>query len=90
MYMEWAKDGLTEELFILQARPETVHSQIQFETLESYRLKEKGRILVQGRGVGEKIPHGPARVIKSARNLREVQTGDIRSPIRPTRTGNRR
>jgi pyruvate, water dikinase len=77
MDMEWAKDGLTGELFIVQARPETVHSQKQLDTLEAYRLKEKGRILVQGRGVGEKIAHGPARVIKSARNLREVQTGDI-------------
>jgi pyruvate,water dikinase len=77
MDMEWAKDGLTGELFIVQARPETVHSQKQLDTLESYRLKGKGKILVQGRGVGEKIAHGPARIVKSARNLREVQSGDI-------------
>ena len=77
MDMEWAKDGYTGELFILQARPETVQSQKSLEMVEVYQLKEKGPALVRGRSVGEKIAHGPVRVVKSAHNLNEVQKGDI-------------
>jgi pyruvate,water dikinase len=77
MDMEWAKDGHTGELFILQARPETVQSQKSLDKMEVYQLKEKGRALVRGRSVGEKIAHGTVRVVKSAHNLHEVQTGDI-------------
>ena len=77
MDMEWAKDGRTGELFIVQARPETVHSQKSLDTMEVYRLKEKGPVLAQGRSVGEKIAQGPVRVVKSARNLNEVQEGDV-------------
>ena len=77
MDMEWAKDGRTGELFIVQARPETVHSQKSLDFMEVYRLKEKGLVLVQGRSVGEKVACGPVRVVKSARNLSEVQDGDV-------------
>jgi pyruvate,water dikinase len=77
MDMEWAKDGRTGELFIVQARPETVHSQKRFDTLEVYRLKEKGPVLTQGRSVGEKIAQGPVRVVRSAQHLSEVQAGDV-------------
>jgi pyruvate, water dikinase len=77
MDMEWAKDGRTGELFIVQARPETVHSQKSLDTMEVYRLKEKGPLLAQGRSVGEKIAQGPVRVVRSARNLSEVQDGDV-------------
>jgi pyruvate,water dikinase len=77
MDMEWAKDGRTGELFIVQARPETVHSQKSLDTMEVYRLKEKGLVLAQGRSVGEKIAQGPVRVVRSARNLNEVQEGDV-------------
>ena len=77
MDIEWAKDGETGELFILQARPETVQSQKSLEMVEVYHLKEKGPVLVRGRGVGEKIAHGPVRVVKSAHNLSEVQKGDV-------------
>lgn len=77
MDMEWAKDGRTGELFIVQARPETVQSQKQFDTLETYRLKEKGPVLLRGRAVGEKIAHGPVRIVASAKNLNQVQNGDI-------------
>ncbi len=77
MDMEWAKDGRTGEIFIVQARPETVQSQKQFDTLEIYRLLEKGRPLVQGRSVGEKIAHGPVRIVSSAKNLHQVQNGDV-------------
>jgi pyruvate, water dikinase len=77
MDMEWAKDGRTGELFILQARPETVQSQKQFDTLEAYRLKEQGRVLAQGRSIGEKIAQGPVRIVRSVKNLQEVRQGDI-------------
>lgn len=77
MDMEWAKDGKTGELFIVQARPETVQSQRDFSHLEVYRLKEKGKVLVQGRSVGERIASGPVRVVRSAANLSLVKAGDI-------------
>ena len=77
MDMEWAKDGRTGELFILQARPETVQSQKSLDMVEVYHLKEKGLALVHGRSVGEKIAQGPVRVVKSAHNLHEVRQGDI-------------
>ena len=77
MDMEWAKDGHTGELFILQARPETVQSQKSLDRVEVYHLKEKGPALVRGRSVGEKIAHGPVRVVKSAHNLNQVQKGDV-------------
>lgn len=77
MDMEWAKDGRTGELFVVQARPETVQSQKAFDTLEIYRLKEKSPVLVQGRSVGEKIAHGPVRVVRSVNNLGEVRIGDV-------------
>ena len=77
MDMEWAKDGRTGELFILQARPETVQSQKSFDTMEIYHLKEKGPALVRGRSVGEKIAHGPVRVVKNVQNLQEVRPGDV-------------
>ena len=77
MDMEWAKDGRTGELFVVQARPETVQSQKQFDTLEMYRLLEKGQRLVQGRSVGEKIARGPVRIVESAKNLHRVQNGDV-------------
>ncbi len=77
MDIEWAKDGRTGELFILQARPETVQSQKALNVLETYRLKEHGAVLVAGRSVGEKIGQGPVRVIKSAEHLREFQPGEV-------------
>ena len=77
MDLEWGKDGRTGELFILQARPETVQSQKQQDRLEIYHLKEKGNVLTTGRSVGEKIASGPVRVIKNVEHLEEVQPGDV-------------
>ncbi len=77
MDMEWAKDGRTGELFIVQARPETVQAEKRLDVLEVYRLAEKGRRLVTGRSVGEKIAHGPVRVVKTAEHLERVQKGDV-------------
>jgi pyruvate,water dikinase len=77
MDMEWAKDGHTGELFILQARPETVQSQKQTDSLEVYRLQRKGKVLCRGRSVGEKIASGPTRIIKNVEHLHQVQAGDV-------------
>ncbi|MBX3236029.1 MAG: phosphoenolpyruvate synthase [Nitrospiraceae bacterium] len=77
MDMEWAKDGLTGELFIVQARPETVQSQRNHDTLETYHLKEKGRVVITGRSVGGKIGQGPVRVVKSVHQLNEFRQGDV-------------
>ena len=77
MDMEWAKDGLTGQLWIVQARPETVQSQKSAHTQESYRLLEKGEVLVNGRSVGEKIGSGTVHVIEDARQLNQFNAGDI-------------
>ncbi|RPH80231.1 MAG: phosphoenolpyruvate synthase, partial [Nitrospiraceae bacterium] len=77
MDMEWAKDGNTGDLFILQARPETVQSQKDRDTMETYHLPQRGRVLVRGRSVGEKIASGPVRVIKSAQYLQQFKEGEV-------------
>jgi pyruvate, water dikinase len=79
MDIEWAKDGLSGELFVVQARPETVHSAKNLEaTAEVYRLKVKpGVPLVVGQAVGEKIGAGRVRVILDVSKLREVQEGEV-------------
>jgi pyruvate,water dikinase len=77
MDMEWAKDGLTGELWIVQARPETVQSQKVVNVQENYSLKEKGRILVRGRSVGEKIGQGTVHVISHASHLEEFREGEV-------------
>ena len=77
MDTEWAKDGQTGELFIVQARPETVESRRDRDVLETFQLKERGRVLVNGRSVGSRIAAGPVHVIKSAQFLREFQEGEV-------------
>lgn len=77
MDMEWAKDGLTGELFIVQARPETVQSQKTRDALEVYELRNAGSILVRGRSVGEKIGRGPVKVIRSAAHLEQFRDGEV-------------
>jgi pyruvate,water dikinase len=77
MDMEWAKDGLTGALFIVQARPETVQSQRDRTVMEVYRLKQRGRVLVTGRSVGEKIATGKAHVIKNVAQLHQFNAGEI-------------
>jgi pyruvate,water dikinase len=77
MDIEWAKDGNTGELFIVQARPETVESRKDRDVLKTYRLKERGRVLITGRSVGSKIATGPVRVIKNADHLFEFQEGEV-------------
>ncbi|MDY7091680.1 MAG: phosphoenolpyruvate synthase [Acidobacteriota bacterium] len=77
MDMEWAKDGLTGELFIVQARPETVQSQKQTQVLERYQLQSRGKVLTRGRAVGELIGSGPVRVIANPSQLDEFQRGEV-------------
>ncbi|MEO6002677.1 MAG: phosphoenolpyruvate synthase [Opitutus sp.] len=75
--IEWAKDGLTGELFILQARPETVQSRRSYDVMETFTLRGRSRVLVKGRSVGEKIASGPVRVIQSAQHLDQFRAGEI-------------
>jgi pyruvate,water dikinase len=78
MDIEWAKDGITGELFILQARPETVHAQKQENVVETYRLTgNHGAPLVTGVAVGEKISHGKAHVLLDPDKLKSFKAGDI-------------
>ncbi|MBK9308247.1 MAG: phosphoenolpyruvate synthase [Nitrospira sp.] len=77
MDMEWAKDGLTGELFIVQARPETVQSLKKGRVLKTYRLTQRGRVLVEGRSIGGKIAQGPVRVIKSVQQIHEFRGGEV-------------
>ncbi len=77
MDMEWAKDGLTGDLFIVQARPETVQSQRDRSVMEVYRIKQRGAVLVTGRSVGEKIATGKAHVIKNVAQLHQFNAGEI-------------
>lgn len=77
MDIEWAKDGQTNKLFIVQARPETVHSQSDVATLETYVLDEKGRVVTQGEAVGSKIGQGIANVIESSENMDQFHKGQV-------------
>jgi len=78
MDMEWAKDGRTGELFIVQARPETVQSRKDAGIIETYRLKSPGGSpLITGRSVGERIAAGPVRVIQSVKDLHRFQAGEV-------------
>jgi pyruvate,water dikinase len=77
MDMEWAKDGLDGQLYIVQARPETVASQRAGQVLEQYQLQQTATILVRGHAVGSKIAVGKARVINSVAELHQFQAGEV-------------
>lgn len=77
MDIEFAKDGRTGELFIVQARPETVHSRKDATVIEHYHLKSPGRVLIHGRSVGTKIASGAVRVIADPKHLNDFQKGEI-------------
>ena len=77
MDIEWAKDGKTGDLFIVQARPETVHSQKDAAILETYVLEEKGKIIVEGEAVGSKIGQGEVNVIEKAENIEQFKKGQV-------------
>lgn len=77
MDIEWAKDGVSGDLFIVQARPETVQSQKAMDVLETYRLESKGIELARGKSVGERIGAGIARVVSSVTHLSSFKPGEI-------------
>lgn len=77
MDIEWAKDGQTGELFILQARPETVHAIARKAVREVYRLRESAPVLLKGRSVGEKIGAGSVRVVKGVELLKAFKPGEV-------------
>ncbi|MFH0860226.1 MAG: phosphoenolpyruvate synthase [Candidatus Altiarchaeota archaeon] len=77
MDIEWAKDGIENKLYIVQARPETVHSQHKKDVLEQYILKKRGKVLVQGDSVGDKIGQGTVNVIKNVDDIRRFSKGEV-------------
>ena len=77
MDIEWAKDGLTGELFIIQARPETVHSRRNQFQINEYRIVKKGELIVSGEAIGSKLSTGVARVLESPSDAGKLNTGEI-------------
>jgi len=77
MDIEWGKDGTDGELYILQARPETVKSQAGNSVEYRYKLKGKGAVLAEGRAIGQKIGTGPVRIVHNISQMDEVQAGDV-------------
>ncbi len=77
MDIEWGKDGLDGQLYILQARPETVKSQGAGKAEYRYKLKGRGTVLVEGRAIGQKIGTGPVRLVHHIRDMDKVQPGDV-------------
>ena len=77
MDIEWGKDGIDGELYILQARPETVKSQAKGKAEQRYKLKSSGTVLATGRAIGQKIGTGPVRIVYDIKDMDQVQAGDV-------------
>lgn len=77
MDIEWAKDGDDKQLYIVQARPETVKSQETGNAVDRYKLNESGDILCEGRSIGQRIGKGPVRIVDGIANMDQVQEGDV-------------
>ncbi|MDR3680040.1 MAG: phosphoenolpyruvate synthase [Flavipsychrobacter sp.] len=77
MDFEWAKDGLNGELYIVQARPETVHSREHSITIHEFKITEKGSVLTTGEAIGSKITSGVARILHSPDDAEKLQAGEI-------------
>ena len=77
MDIEWGKDGIDGQLYILQARPETVQSRASANILRRYKLKGKSTVLTEGRAIGQKIGAGKVRILKSLSEMARVQPGDV-------------
>jgi len=77
MDIEWAKDGIDGQLYIVQARPETVCSQSEQNVIERYELSNKADVLVEGRAIGQRIGKGPVRLVDSLDQMSLVQDGDV-------------
>jgi pyruvate,water dikinase len=77
MDIEWAKDGISNEIFILQARPETVHSNADQASTEIYSIKDESDVLCEGRAVGKRVGQGRARVLKGINEAHDFHDGDV-------------
>ncbi len=77
MDIEWAKDGVSGKLFIVQARPETVKSRAKATQIERFSLTERGPVVAEGRAIGQRIGTGVARVVRSLADMSRVQPGDV-------------
>ena len=77
MDIEWAKDGVDGKIYLVQARPETVASHRRAQVIEEYEIEHKGRVLVRGRAVGEKIASGPVRVVRKPEELETFNAGEV-------------
>ncbi len=77
MDIEWGLDGTDGQLYILQARPETVESRVDTATVERFQLEERGNVLVQGRAIGQRIGSGVAKIIHNASEMAKVEAGDV-------------
>ncbi len=77
MDIEWGKDGTDGQLYILQARPETVKSQSKGQAELRYKLKGTGNVLAEGRAIGQKIGTGPVRLVSDISQMDQVQAGDV-------------
>jgi pyruvate,water dikinase len=77
MDIEWGKDGTDGQIYILQARPETVKSQQKGKAEVRYKLKGRGTVLAEGRAIGQKVGTGPVRLVESTAEMDKVQPGDI-------------
>jgi len=77
MDIEWAKDGEDGQIYIVQARPETVKSRASAHVMERYLLKEQGKVIVEGRSIGHRIGSGPVRVVTSIHEMDRVKDGDV-------------
>jgi len=77
MDIEWSLDGEDQKLYIVQARPETVESQNTGNIIERYQLNERGKILAEGRAIGQRIGQGTAKVIADISQMDEIKPGDV-------------
>ena len=77
MDIEWAKDGRTGKLYIVQARPETVQSVKNLNVLEQYELKGKGKLIISGLSIGDKIGQGKAHIIHSVKDIERFKKGEV-------------
>lgn len=77
MDIEWAKDGFTKKLYIVQARPETIHATSKSNMFTLFKLKEKGQVLASGSGLGNKIAAGKARILHSPSEVYKLQKGEV-------------
>ena len=77
MDIEWGKDGLDGQLYILQARPETVKSRESAARVQRYRIRERGPVVVEGRAIGQKIGAGNVRVLQSVAEMHQFNAGEV-------------